>query len=458
MTIRTDIVPSRQERAGPRDELDLQAVCAFVSIGYFLSDSTYYKGCKTLEPASIHTLDENGSVAESRRYFNWHHSPRDLTLRQAVEEFAELFEGMLAENTDPLWTIAISGGLDSRTLVAAARHLKREFTGYSYAFRGGHDETMYGRRMADMCGFEFHRYEIVPGTLWEGLERLARINQCYSEFTHPRQFSVFERLKSMGGTFLLGHLGDLLFDDMHVDDDMPHDMLFELHLRRVVKPRGLELGRRLWQAWGLEGSLEEYIRDSLRVTFDRIDIPKANPKLRAFKTWTHVTRWTNSNLSIFHELGPNLYPYMDNRMVEFVCSLPEKWLAGRRIQIEYLKMRSPSLSRIPWQSHHPFNLYSYRLDRSPFNLPLRAIGKVQRTLKRGLTVTRNWEIQFLGAENERRLGEMLVGDKRPMEWIPVGISRNFLEDFLKEKTVDTYHPVSMLLTLSAFHRYIHKRD
>lgn len=456
MEVRTDIIPSTHDRVGPREELDLEAICAFVAIGYFTSDSTYYKGCKSLPPASVVTTDENGLIEKAVPYFEWHHTPRDISLRQAVGEFADLFEGILEENKDATWTIPISGGLDSRTLVAASKHLGRPFKGYSYAFEGGHDETSYGKSMSEALGFEFKRFTVPEGYLWKGLQRLAVLNQCYSDFTHPRQFAVFDELKSLGGTFLLGHWGDVLFDDMHVPEGIPGDRLFEIHHGRIVKPMGLELGKRLWTSWGLQGSLEEYLRESLLTTFRRIDIKESNPRLRAFKSWTHAIRWTNTNLELFRHFGPNIYPYMDNRMVEFICTVPEKWLAGRRIQIEYLKMRSPELSKIPWQSHLPFNLYTYGLDRKPFNLPYRAYNKTRLLVSGRRKTTRNWEIQFTGAENEERLRQMITGDKGFNEWIDPELSGSFLETFLGKSTPDHYHPVSMLLTLSAFHRYVHK--
>lgn len=450
MTYRTDIVPSRHQRSGIEDKLDLEAICAFSAIGYFMADKTYYQGLKALPPASVVTTDEKGTITNAEPYFQWHYSPRDISFDQAVEEFTHLFEGIMEENRDDSWTIPISGGLDSRTLVAAAQRLGRPFKGYSYAFEKGIDETRYGRKMSEMLGFDFQSFTIEKGSLWGCIEKLARANRCYSEFTHPRQFAVYDRLKAMGGTFILGHMGDLLFDVMHVPEGISSDRLFDIHWKRTIKPGGFELGSRLWDAWGMSGSFGDYLRDTMRQTFDRIDIRESNPRLRAFKSWTHVYRWTSTNLELFKDFGLNLIPYLDNRMIEFVCTLPEKWLAGRRIQIEYLKRRSPALARIPWQSHEPFNLYSYGLDRFPLNVPYRAFRKAGNLLGGGRRTTRNWEIQFLGRENESHLREMLMTG----HWVPAEITSHFLKEFLEKKTPNEYQPVSMLLTLSAFDRFV----
>jgi asparagine synthetase B (glutamine-hydrolysing) len=454
MKFRTDIVPSIHQRTGVKDSLDLEAICAFAAVGYFMTDSTYYKGCKALPPASVVTTDEKGRIVDVEPYFEWHYSPKDISLSQAVEQFAELFEGILSENKDGQWTIPISGGLDSRTLVAAAHRLGRQFKGYSYAFDSGIDETVYGRRMSELLDFPFDSFTIGKGVLWNYLEKLARANECYSEFTNPRQFAVYDRLKAMGGTFILGHMGDLIFDDMHVPEGISADSLFDIHWKRTIKPGGFKLGERLWKDWNLNGSFGEYLRDSMKSTFDRIDIRESNPKLRAFKSWTHVRRWTSTNLQLFTEFGPNLIPYLDNRMIEFVCAMPEKWLAGRRIQIEYLKKYAPGLARIPWQSHEPFNLYNYPLDKTPVNIPFKVLRKARQLMKGGRKTHRNWEIQFLGPENDARLREMLFGDPGFAEWIPSETTLHFLKAFGERQTPNEYHPVSMLLTLSAFDRYL----
>ena len=48
--------------------------------------------------------------------------------------------------------------------------------------------------------------------LWDKMSELASINQCYSEFTHPRQMAVIEEIAQLGNNFSLGHWGDVLFD------------------------------------------------------------------------------------------------------------------------------------------------------------------------------------------------------------------------------------------------------
>ena len=146
-------------------------------------------------------------------------------------------------------------------------------------------------------------------------------------------------------------------------------------------------------------------------------------------------------------------PYYDDRMCEFVCTIPEKYLAGRQIQVAYLKMRNPGLARIPWEAQRPFNLYNYHLNKSPFNLPYRVYDKARRMLKPHFTVQRNWELQFLGDENQQHLKKWLFENPNFKNFIVPEVTTVILDKFNSKDAVFYSHPLSMLLTLSVFAKH-----
>ena len=127
-------------------------------------------------------------------------------------------------------------------------------------------------------------------------------------------------------------------------------------------------------------------------------------------------RWTSANMKVFSELHPVYLPYYDNEMCRFICTIPEHLLAGRQIQIEYIKMKNPELAKIPWQTYDPLNLYNYKNFEKKSGIPLRAYKKGKRIFREKILnkklVTRNWEIQFKGKENEKREREVEARDNR----------------------------------------------
>lgn len=455
--IKTEILPIRKVIVGAGEgaiaKVDLESIAIWSAIGFFLDQDSFFLNRKVLRPAHTYQLDESGGkVLTEMPWFQWHYTPRDISLKQAVSEFSDLFETIIGEQVgDRTIILPLSGGLDSRTQAAALKCLGKQVHAYGYSFAGGHDETFYGKRIAQACDFPFESWTVPSGYLWKRIEHLAELNGCYSEFTHPRQMAFVDRYAALGDVFSLGHWGDVLFDDMGVPDDLPFDKQVKVVLKKIVKRGGMELGRSLWQAWGLAGDFDDYLTGRVRTLLAGIDIPhSANARIRAFKSLYWAPRWTAVNLSVFESVRPVTVPYFDNRMCEFICTVPEKYLAKRQIQIEYLKQRAPALAKIPWQEHRPFNLYTYSWDKRPYNWPYRAASKLGRLISQKKIIERNWELQFLGAENDKHLRRYLFDNAAFSDRIPQELTKSFYETFSNVDPVKYSHSVSMLLTLSIF--------
>ena len=143
--------------------------------------------------------------------------------------FTEIFESLVIKNTENKKIILpLSGGLDSRTL-AASLIGNKNVVAYSYEFPGGVHEVKYAKEIADVCGWDFHSFKIPNGYLWKDIEKISKINKCETEFTHPRQVAVIEKVSSLGDILLSGSMGDLLFDNFNlVFDHNHHRNLFSL--------------------------------------------------------------------------------------------------------------------------------------------------------------------------------------------------------------------------------------
>jgi hypothetical protein len=143
-------------------------------------------------------------------------------------------------------------------------------------------------------------------------------------------------------------------------------------------------------------------------------------------------------------------------MCKLVCTLPVSLLASLRIQFEYLKRRAPGLAKIAWQSYAPLNLYSYERYYARRRLPIRALQLAKRHVRERLrgtpTVTRNWEIQFVGTNNDAKLRARLFDEPAFREFVPSKLVRDIYTRFTATNRVEYAHAVSMLLTLSMFSR------
>ena len=435
------IIPTAIYNGQHGKELDLEAIALYVATGFFFENDTFWKDAKWNE------LDFNHQP--------WTYQPRDISLETAVDEFANLFHQIVEDQTaEGKVILPLSGGLDSRTLAVALAHLGKEPYSYSYQFEGSFEEANYGKEIAKTLNWTFDKYIIPPGYLWNQIEESAQVNGCFSEFTHARQIAVAEEISAKGDVWLLGHWGDVLFDDMGVPGDLNQAGQMTMLKKKVLKKGGVELGKDLWEHWKLPGSFEDTLTKRIDAMLNRIDIDDANARIRAFKSLYWATRWTSTNLVYFSRFKPIALPYYDDRMCQFIMTVPEKYLAKRQIQIEYIKKYNPDLARIPWQEKAPYNLYNYSKHLSKQHYPYLIKNKIKRTVNEKIfgkkLIQRNWEIQFKGEENELHLKQWLFKNDTFSKLVGEQIPTKYYDLFANEDGVYWSHPLSMLLTLGLF--------
>jgi hypothetical protein len=454
--IKTPIIPRFQTIVKVKNEphiLDYKAICIYSALGFFLDTDTYWKDEKVLAPASVNTIDEEGYLIKSEPWFKWYYKPKVISLEEATNEFASLFEKIVDEQSSGKKnTLPLSGGLDSRTQAVALHKLNANVTAYSYSFENGYKESSISKKLAKVGGFPFSEFTIPRSYLWNSIDELASINKCYSEFTHPRQMAVIEEVSKLGDCFSLGHWGDVLFDSDNYKDNLSDLELLKYLKKKVIKKGGLDLAMSLWKSWKLEGSFEAYLDKRLSSLLSKIEITNTNAKIRAFKSMYWAPRWTSINLAVFEHDAPIHLPYYDDRMCAFICEIPEGLLADRKIQIAYIKKNNKAMANIVWQDAKPFNLYTYRFSKMPYNIPYRVLNKAKRVINDVLGrkfIQRNWELQFLGIENKEKLATNLFSNEF-YKIIDKQLVQEYFDLFYESDQVYYSHPLSMLLTLSKF--------
>jgi hypothetical protein len=428
---------------------NLKAITFFCATGFFPENETYLLNENYSYPATS-KFKENYTKFSN---FQWYYEPQKISLDAATHKFAEILESIVEQEFNNKKVILpLSGGLDSRTLAAALKRTNQNVASYSYSFRSGHNENSYGAKIAELNNFPFHPLIVEKSYLWDKIESLALLNQCYSEFTNPRQMAFVNQYTSMGDVFALGHWGDVLFDDMGVEDDLKFDAIVNTVIKKIEKKGGKELAIKLWKYWGIEDSFETYFYEKIKDLLHIVHIKSnANATIRAFKSKYWATRWTASNFCIFESAKPIVVPYFNTEMCNFVCTLPESLLRDRQIQIAYIKQFAPKLAQVTWQAQKPFNLHNYQYNYSPTNLPYRIFQRANRLLnefKGNKLIQRNWELQFFGDNNKANLKSYIENFSQSDINIPPDISNSIINNFYTKDALHYAHPLSMLLTIS----------
>ena len=435
-------------------DLDYRAMAIFSVFGFMLDDDTFYNDIKVCKPSTDYQINENNQIISQQKTWNWHYSPKERSFNGIVDEFSHLLNDLIKKKiNDKSILLPLSSGLDSRTLFVPVK-TKSNLTLSSYEFEGGFSETETAKKLSQQFSIPLFTQKIQRGYLWNKIDELYELNHCFTDFIHPRQVNAIWQWKGLGDIILLGHWGDVLFDKQADSDATSYDEQVIQLKKKIIKPGGIELATYLWKYWDLEGSFESYITDRLGKLYSDINIDHPSARMRAFKSLYWAPRWTSINLSIFNKVGEIVLPYYSDKMCKFICTIPERYLEGRKIQIEYIKKNCPEVARIPWQKFYPLNLYDYQRFNHPHYYIIRAVRKAKRILQQYLSktpdlITRNWELQFLGEQNFIELKKNLLERNKFNKLIPQAIIRKYLDKFQTDP-VQYAHPLSMLLTLAVF--------
>ena len=234
-----------------RNSLDLQAISSFCALGFMLDDDTFYKNINVLQPSTKYTIDTSKRIQNLQQTWQWHYSPLDRSFDEILEEFTILFEKLVKNQVgNKSILLPISGGLDSRTLFVLVKD-KPELTISSYEFEDGFPESESGQKLSEQFNIPFYRQKIQRGYLWNKLDELHQLNNCFTDFTHPRQVDAIHQWKGLGDVILLGHWGDVLFEKQANSEDISYDEQLSQLKGNILKSGGIELASELWKYWGL---------------------------------------------------------------------------------------------------------------------------------------------------------------------------------------------------------------
>ena len=492
-------------------QLDWTALTGFFGFGFFPDDLTFHDDVRILRPATHYIFSERGEQLSARRYWEWHHEPdRNRSYEDTVAQFGELFVRVMSEMLDPAglrttdhgpWTsevsspasriaIPISGGLDSRSTVAAVSRLwdygtagsrdqrsgvrgpgnggnvvsgplvplSRHIWAYSYGYSDDSVETRIARQVAAVRGLPFKQFTIKP-YLFGQIGQVLGAVEGFQDITQCRQAFIGDELRQHADYVIAAHWGDVWLDDMGL---APSGKKSEIRNAKseIVLEHALGKMLKRGRAWLLENVCAPHLgkvqpEDLLRQfasegmnSLQHIEDPDF--RVKAFKTDNWSFRWTLASIRMFQAAAFPRLPFYDTRLADFFCTVPSEYLTGRRLQIDFLKESAPDLARVKWQPHDA-NLYDYE-NCNAWRLPKRSVQKIWRVLAGKKVVERNWEVQFGGEQGEASLNRWLLRPGlRLHQLVPKDKIQRLLHSFKLHPLQDGCgYTVSMLLTFSAW--------
>lgn len=319
---------------GVRAEPDGEAIREAVTFGGFrLGDRTNVAAVKMLPGASVVTV--RGGRATFRRYWRWGDVPPRP--RRPVPELVEEAHGLwqravrrrLAGATRPGQTL--SGGLDSRAILAEAAPHSPRWTALTYGVRGC-DDARYARRAAEAAGVTWLFHPLYSGRDPDWLDLRSGYIQETDGLIQLGDLMHLETLplqRQLLDVHLSGYVGETVSGPMY--NDIVGAEVALARMPYYSTPVGLS-----WEAaWrrmeeliaALGGALPRF------VVFEHKHPQSTNRWGAAWRPWLRVRR-----------------PFLDYGVFDFWQGLPSAVRGDLQLYERWLRARYPaSFARIPNQ-------------------------------------------------------------------------------------------------------------
>ncbi|HEX8352886.1 MAG TPA: asparagine synthase (glutamine-hydrolyzing) [Pyrinomonadaceae bacterium] len=197
-------------------ELDAEAVDLYFHYQYVPEPRTAVRGVRKLDAAHLLVVDVEPWRVEERCYWRMEDAPAvegdaPTLIREQLEAVGELIT-----RADVPVGVALSGGLDSSAVAAAAARHRGELHAFSVGYPGrpeGLDERDEARALAHHLGLPFHEVEVRTG---EVVELFPELNYWrddpVADYSGHAYYAVMRKARERGVPVMLqGQGGDELF-------------------------------------------------------------------------------------------------------------------------------------------------------------------------------------------------------------------------------------------------------
>lgn len=304
-------------------EINPAAISCFLDCGQLIGDITWFQNVRLLPAATIGVLDIEENIYEEKRYWNWSLiKAQQVSFEEASSRVGDLFKKAVDKRMEGgALSIALSGGLDSRAVVAALSSTDRV-----QAFTFGEkqtDECRFAQQVARVKGIPYHLFEI-DATNWfdQRIEGVWKTDGLIS-LQHFHASSFHRDMTEMAKICLNGFAGDLILGGswfVHPDTDASAAVA-QKHFK------------------------EHYYLQKLDAPF--YQLAKEDP----YYIDTRVRRFTNIGLEEAGKCFEQRRPFMDHDLIDFIYGLPDHYRQDYRLYRAVFKQSlGEEYASIPWNN------------------------------------------------------------------------------------------------------------
>jgi len=330
-------------------EINDEAIAEFFAFGEFWGDKTLFKGAKVLPPASIFIYD--GQKFSVEQYWHFDYNP-DYSLSEG-DIIAQLIEALkkavkIRMKDNLRYGVALSGGLDSRSVVAAIDpERKKNVLAYTFGPRDC-NEVKIAKEVAKRAGIKHLSIDISPELLIDNAEQEVWLTDGRDYIGVSFAYPISKLLKDKIDVVFDGFALDLILGGSYLNESRVYckneDSLFnELFKKRLFSEE--ELCKLFVSSY--YHKVKDIPLKSFKREFHKIKAAHPGNKSDQFFLSTRVA-WIPIGYVFIRDMLEISNPTVDNNFIDIILKIPPEWRLNHYIYRKFLKTLSPELAKIPY--------------------------------------------------------------------------------------------------------------
>jgi asparagine synthase (glutamine-hydrolysing) len=376
----------------------------FMQLEHFLGNETWFDSVEVAAPATVYTYSWEHDKLTPRRYWSWANVSRaTLTFNNAAEEMAGLLDQVNKSRFggNARVGVALSGGLDSRAILAAV--YKQKPVTYTFGTPESADVKI-AKRVTKLAGVKHVHYDTYTDhwliKRFSGVWKTdGMLNMLHMHYSH-----LMNKIPEIMDINLSGFLGDAVLGGSYLE-----------------KKGKIFLNQR--------------INDSIARHYYGIHYERCNPadsffdldKIDPYLFYNRGRRMIGMGAEEPSKTVPQRLPFMDIKLMDLSYALTDEFRAHSRVYNAALLMKYPEFYKdIP----HATTGVPISTSPSIFNLTLKKYNRMLWVVKYKLGM----QTSFVNVQNwikERETADIIKQILDPRTAIyPTFTTRNFHEEFI----------------------------
>ncbi len=333
--------------------IDPLGLAQMLTFEYLLEDTTLLAQVRLLAPGSV-LVFEDGRL-ESREYYELRFHPANPSmdpedyLQGFVEHIRRAVHRQLSEADRRRVGLLLSGGLDSRVLLALLHDQVHELHTFTFGIPGC-DDARLAQELAAVSRSVHHFSPLPPDYLLEVGQRGIRLSDGMQSCIHMHVLANLDEQTQVVHTLFKGFLGDAITGG-HLDrmlwSHYPEEIVPEVLLADMDLVFPPEEHPHLFQPT-FHRHVQDALLESFRSAVERTPAPLLADRHNLFDLRQRQRRFILHGVELTRSRAIVRTPFADRDFVEFMTRVPPGLRLNRQLVVDMLVRHAPELAKVPY--------------------------------------------------------------------------------------------------------------